>query len=60
MKKPVYVCCFCGEEINACHLDPCLIDLRTNRDLDVVQELACHAACLDKLVHQDVTLVTQT
>jgi hypothetical protein len=59
MKEPGYVCCFCGEEINAGHLDPCRLDLRTNRDLNEVQELACHAECLDKAIHREVTLLTQ-
>jgi hypothetical protein len=33
--------------------------LRTNRDQDEVQELTCHADCLDKVTHPDFQLLTQ-
>ena len=59
MKETEYFCCFCGQKIGHSLPDPCFLDLRTNRDQDEVQELACHADCLDKVAYPEIQLLTQ-
>lgn len=59
MKKSEWVCCFCGETIQVNLTDPCFLDLKTSRDRYEVEELVCHAACINKVLHPDFSLLTQ-
>jgi len=59
MKETEYLCFFCGQAIGHSLPDPCFVELRTTRDQDEVQELTCHAECLDKAAHPDFQLLTQ-
>ena len=58
MKNSEWVCCFCRQEIHVDFTDPCYLHLSTNRDRDEVQELTCHAECLNRVLHPDCSLVT--
>jgi hypothetical protein len=53
------VCCFCGKEIEHSSPDPCTIELKTSRDMDEAQQLACHAECMNQAVHTEIMLLTQ-
>jgi len=60
MKNSKHVCCFCLQEIHADFTDPCFLNLSTNRDREEVHEFTCHAECLNKVLHPDYSLLTQT
>ena len=60
MKNPVWICCFCHQEIRVDFTDPCFLNLTTNHDREEVQELAAHSECLNKVLHPDFSLLTQT
>lgn len=56
MKKSEWVCCFCRQDIHTDYIDPCFLDLRTSRDPKEVQELTCHAECLNKVIDAQYSL----
>lgn len=59
MKKEEWVCCFCDHDIHVDLTDPCFLDIRTSRDQNEVQQLVCHATCLNRVLHPDFAILTE-
>jgi hypothetical protein len=48
MAKSMWLCCFCGQEIEETGPDPCRLTVQTSKGKD--QWWSCHGACFKKRI----------